>query len=181
MLVTVAGLHGTGKTTVAEIIAVRLCLRHISTGMLFREMASEQGMDLVEFSTYAEQHDEIDQDLDARMTSIGKDGNVVLDGQLCWFFLKDHAQYKILLKCDDGVRIGRIYQREREKKGDLVTLESVTQETLHREKSERERYKRIYGIDLGEEAFVERSHDLVIDTTCLSIEAVVQHVLDFIQ
>ncbi len=179
MLITVAGLHGTGKTTVAGIVAERLGLRHVSTGMIFRDMAREKGMSLVEFSNHAALHEEIDKDLDARMASIGKDGNVVLDGQLCWYFLGNRARYKFFLKCSDDVRIQRIFSREYEK-GHLVTLDAVTEETLNREKVEQERYRRIYNIDLGNASLVERSHDLVIDTTRLSIDEVVQRILGFI-
>jgi cytidylate kinase len=177
MLITFSGLHGTGKTTVAKLVAEKLGLSHISTGMIFREMAEAKHMSLVEFSEYAANHREIDVQLDKKMRKHGLKGNVVLDGQLCWHFLEKEADWKVLLVCDDSTRIQRIYDRDREAKDSGITLASAMHETLERERIEQARYKVIYGIDLSDSDFVRKKHDIVVDTTNLSIPEVVEAVV----
>src|SRR5512137_447573 len=124
MLITFSGLHGTGKTTVAKLVAEEFGLKHISTGTVFREMAEEKHMSLVEFSEYAANHHEIDVQLDNKIRNYGLKGNIVLDGQLCWHFLKKEADWKVLLVCEETTRINRIYNRDREQKGPRITLDS---------------------------------------------------------
>jgi cytidylate kinase len=181
MLITFSGLHGTGKTTVAKLVAEEFGLKHISTGTIFREMAAENHMSLVEFSEYAANHHEIDVKLDKKMREHGLKGNIVLDGQLCWYFLKKKADWKVLLVCDETTRINRIYDRDREQKGSTITRESARQETLERERIEQERYKEIYGIDLSDPKFVEDNHDIVVDTTSLTIPEVVESIVSRIR
>ncbi|HME54624.1 MAG TPA: AAA family ATPase [Candidatus Lokiarchaeia archaeon] len=177
MLVTIAGFHGTGKTTVAKCIADKFELDHYSTGMLFREMAEEKSMSLVEFSQHATKHKDIDVKLDKKMKALGMKGNCVLDGQLCWYFLRNEADWKILLTCDEETRIQRIFNREREKKGESITLDDIRNETLERERIEIARYLQIYGIDISNMEFVKKNHDIVVDTTDIGIEEVVEKIV----
>ncbi|MHA1680624.1 MAG: (d)CMP kinase [Promethearchaeota archaeon] len=181
MLITIAGLHGTGKTTIASLLATHFNLKHISTGMLFRQLARERGMDIVQFSEYAAKHKEVDIQLDEKIKAIGLKGDVILDGQLCWYFLNEEADWKILLLCDVNTRIKRIVKRKREITGSEITFDSVLKETLTREDIEQRRYNKIYGIDLSKSEWVESNHNLLVDTTTLSIDQVVADILRRIQ
>nr|MDO8115695.1 AAA family ATPase [Candidatus Sigynarchaeota archaeon] len=177
MIITFSGLHGTGKTTVAKLVAEKYGLAHLSTGMVFREMAVEKQMSLVEFSEYAATHHEVDIQLDKKMRERGLKGNIVLDGQLCWYFLKKEANWKVLLDCEEAVRIQRIYDRDRVAKGSNFTLDSARKETLERERIEQERYRQIYAIDLSDLDFVKHNHDIVVETTRLTIQEVVESIV----
>ncbi|MEX2683557.1 MAG: (d)CMP kinase [Candidatus Sigynarchaeota archaeon] len=177
MLITFSGLHGTGKTTVARLVAEKYGLSHLSTGMVFRQMAAEKQMSLVEFSEYAATHHDVDIQLDKKMRERGLKGNVVLDGQLCWYFLKKEADWKVYLDCEQAVRIQRIYDRDRDAKGPDYTIDSARKETLERERIEQERYKQIYAIDLSDLDFVKNNHDIVVDTTRLTIPQVVEFIV----
>lgn len=180
MLITIAGLHGTGKTTVGKLVAATLGLAHHSTGQVFRDMAREHGMSLVEFSEHAAGRDEIDVELDERMKQLGHAGNAVLDGQLCWYFLSDIADHKVFLTCNEAVRIARVHERELKGGGGLLTLEDARHETIERERIEQARYKKIYGVDLSDMTMVLANHDIVVDTTTRTIQDVVAAVLDAI-
>jgi cytidylate kinase len=77
--ITISGLPGTGKTTVARLLEKRLGLRYVYSGEIFREMAKKYKMSLEEFSEYCETHREIDEELDqyqlGRETSLWKEGS----------------------------------------------------------------------------------------------------------
>ena len=60
MIISFAGLHGTGKSTIAKNIAQHFDLTFYSTGMAFRELAKLKKMTLEEFSHFAEANIEID-------------------------------------------------------------------------------------------------------------------------
>lgn len=181
MLITIAGLHGTGKTTIAQELARNLNIKHVSTGMVFRNMAKEHGMSLLDFSQYATNHPEIDQELDERMRSIGLKNDVVLDGQLCWFFLDKEANWKIMFTCQQEIRVERIRSRILEISGKKLEIEEIRRKTLERERIERKRYKKIYGIDLDDEEMVRGHHDLIIDTSDKPVSLIVKQLLPIIR
>ena len=58
MIITIGGLAGTGTTTAAELLSEKLEIPYISAGSVFRDMASENGMSVLEFSEFAEGNDE---------------------------------------------------------------------------------------------------------------------------
>ena len=72
MNIAFAGLHGTGKSTIAKKIAQHFGFSYYSTGMAFRALAAEHQMDLEEFSKYAEAHPEIDQELDNKILKMAQ-------------------------------------------------------------------------------------------------------------
>ena len=47
MIITIGGLAGTGTTTVARILSERLGIPCVSAGDVFRQMAAEKNMDLL--------------------------------------------------------------------------------------------------------------------------------------
>ncbi|MGC8994911.1 MAG: AAA family ATPase, partial [Pyrobaculum sp.] len=65
VVVAVSGQPGSGKTTIAREIARVLGVPLVSSGTLFREMATKMGMDLIEFHKYAEANPEIDKKVDS--------------------------------------------------------------------------------------------------------------------
>ena len=62
--ITISGLPGTGKTTVAKLLEQRLGLRYVYSGEIFRQLAQKHHMSLEEFGKYCESHREIDEELD---------------------------------------------------------------------------------------------------------------------
>ena len=72
MIITIGGLAGTGTTTAAEILSKKLDIPYISAGSIFREMAKEKGMSVLEFSEFAEGNDDIDKEIDKRQAELAK-------------------------------------------------------------------------------------------------------------
>jgi len=163
-VITISGLHGTGKSSVADIVAKRFGLKRVSVGAIFRELAKKRGLTLEEFSIVAEDDESIDRELDALLKTTAMKGNVLLDGQLAGWMAGDYANFKILLTASVDARVKRIAER------DEVSLEHARRETLNREKSERERYLEFYGVDISDQSI----YDLVLNTEKYDLQGVIK-------
>ncbi|OIO64458.1 hypothetical protein AUJ68_05965 [Candidatus Woesearchaeota archaeon CG1_02_57_44] len=171
MRVVLSGQAGTGKSTVAKMLAARLRVPHFSSGDFMREMAQERGMSLAEFSKVAEQGREIDQALDERQSAMGKSHpSFVLDSRLGWHFV--HDAFKVFLVADEQVRAQRILGDNRETERAAGMDEQVAL-MRQREQSERKRYHAYYGLD----PYDESNFDLVVDTTYKAPELVVADII----
>ncbi|MHC1563997.1 MAG: cytidylate kinase family protein, partial [Candidatus Hecatellaceae archaeon] len=71
----------------------------------------------------------------------------------------------------DEVRFKRIAQR------DGLSLEEARRLTLEREKAERERYRRYYGIDLGDLSV----YDIILNTELLPLKANIKVLTDVVR
>lgn len=163
MIVTIGGDIGSGKSTVAKAVAEKFKLKHISAGETFREMAKERGMDLAEFSKFAEGNHELDREVDDRQTEMARmAGDAVVDGRLSGVLLKE-AALKIWLKAPMEERAKRVAKREKKE------YKQALRETEEREASELGRYRTIYGIDLRDLS----PYDAVLNTQLWGPEEVI--------
>ena len=162
MIITIGGLAGTGTTTLAEVLSEKLDIPYISAGFIFREMAAEHGMTVLEFSEFAEGNDDIDKEIDKRQAEKAKLAeNLIVEGRLSAFFV-DNADLRICLMTPFDVRSKRIAQRE-EKSVDVAKNEIIT-----REKSEALRYKEIHNIDISNMEI----YDLIVNTDSFNPESI---------
>ncbi len=162
MIITIGGLAGTGTTTLAEVLSERLDIPYISAGFIFREMAAERGMSVLEFSEFAEGNDDIDKEIDKRQALKAKEAeNLIVEGRLSAFFV-DNADLRICLMTPFDVRSKRIAQRE-DKSVDVAKDEIIT-----REKSEALRYKEIHNIDISNMEI----YDIIINTDSFDPESI---------
>ncbi len=162
MIITVGGPIGSGKTTVASAVAKRFSLRHISAGVIFREMARQRGLSLEDFSKLAESDDSFDQLVDERQKELAKEGGAIVDGRLSGRFID--SDIKIWLTAPFELRAQRVAKREG------LDIASARVDMQKREKSEATRYKKIYSIDI-----YDLSHyDVVLNTALWSAEGVIE-------
>lgn len=168
--ITISGLPGAGTTTVAKMLAEKLEMKYINMGEIFREMAESKGMKLKDFEKYCENNPEIDIEIDKKQEEIIREGNAIVEGRLSGWIahLKKIDAFKIWLDCEEKERIRRVVEREG---GDIFERKVDTKE---REKSEERRYKKFYGIDINNKSI----YDLVIDTTSIPPEKVVEKILN---
>ncbi|NPD87163.1 MAG: AAA family ATPase [Asgard group archaeon] len=144
-IIAVSGPHGSGKSTAAQRIAEQLKYKYVSAGELFRDMAREEGKNIEEFSKIAEKREEIDRFIDDRTLEIAKaEDNIVIDAQLGGWVLKDIADLLVYITAPLDVRIQRMVLREKK------SIDTIKTETLTREKSEKERYQKLYNIDISD-------------------------------
>lgn len=157
---TVSGPHGSGKSTYAAKLAGSLALRHVSAGMLFRKLAEERKVSLEKFQEMAAADPSIDRLVDERTMMEAERGDVVVDGQLAGWVLKEISDLRILLTAPLVVRLERIAAR------DHISLEEARRQTLHREAVQAERYRKHYGFSVDDWSI----YHLILDTSFGSIE-----------
>jgi len=169
MIITISGMPGSGKSTVAKIIAEKTELEYMNAGDVFRTLAHKKGMTLDEFSAYAELNPAIDQTIDKKVVEVAKKGDVVLEGRLAGVMChrNEIEAKKVWLDAPLRVRAERVAKRENKK------IESVISEIQERERSEWERYFKMYGVDLNNLDI----YDMVIDTSDKSPEEIAEEVL----
>ena len=162
MIVTIGGLAGTGTTTLAEVLSEKLDVPYISAGFIFREMAAEKGMSVLEFSEFAEGNDDIDKEIDKRQADKAKSSeNLIIEGRLSAYFV-DNADLRIWLFTPFDVRSKRIAQREDK------SVDVAKDEIIIREKSEALRYMEIHNIDISNMDI----YDIIINTDSFNPESI---------
>ena len=156
MLITISGVPGSGKTTVARLLAERLGVPHVYAGDLYRQEAKRRGLSLAAFNELCERDHSIDRDLDAAMSERARQGNGVMEGRLAGFLAAENKldALKVWLDASDETRAKRVAQRE---DGDWRAVLEVNR---LRHQSDANRYKAIYGYDLAD----HNVYDVVLAT-----------------
>jgi cytidylate kinase len=144
MIITLGGLPGSGKTTVARILADKLKMEYINAGDIFRNLAAKKGMTLEEFGFFAERNPNIDRAIDKKLLEIARRDNVILEGRLAGIMLElnDVEALKVWLEAPLEERVKRVAGR------DSKSAEAALSDTQTREKSEWDRYYNIYHVDI---------------------------------
>ena len=171
MIITISGLHGTGKSTIGKLIAQRMRLKYYSTGQAFRDLAKDMKMTLEEFTDYVEENPVVDKKLDNKIIEVARKGNIIIDSQLSAYILDSIAPFKILLTCPLELRVKRMAER------DKISYENKLKETIIREESELERFKKLYRIDLNN----VKIYNLILETENLTVEEIVEKIIGLLK
>ncbi|MBT4647677.1 AAA family ATPase [archaeon] len=167
MITTISGVAGSGKSSVAKILAKELEYTHYSTGDMQREIAKEKGLTIVELGELEKKDPSIDNMIDAKVEKLGKEkDNFVFDSWLAPLFIPN--SFKIFLDTDIETRAKRIcMKREAES---YTNIEDAKLNIVKRENSNRERWMRYYNYDFKD----LNNYDAIIDCSKISIEETVK-------
>lgn len=162
-IIAISGKSGCGNTTLSRLLAQRLGFRLIN--YTFRAMAEDRGIPFEEMLKLANADPSysFDRELDAKQVALAREGDCVIGSRLALWLLPD-ACLRIFLAGSLEARAGRIHERE----GD--SLPEKLAFTRERDKSDHERYLKIYGIDNDNLS----AADLVINTEAWKPEAEVE-------
>lgn len=170
MIITIGGPAGSGTTTAAKVLSENLNIPYLSTGSIFRDMAKEKGMSVLEFSKFAENNTDIDKEIDRRQAELAYEaGDIVVEGRLSAYFIE--ADLKIWLTAPLDVRAKRVHDRENK------SIEQAVHEIKLREESEASRYKEIHNIDL----YDYNIYDVVINSDSFNPESISQIITDILK
>jgi CMP/dCMP kinase len=179
MIISISGALGSGKTSVGKLLAKKLGLSYYSMGDIMGSMAQERGITLEEFGKVCETDRNMDKEIDAHQIRMGKEiDNFVMDSRLAFHFIPQSI--KVCLTADEDVRVQRTWNDKTNNRTDEKqhnSPEEKKEAMRERRISEKIRYKKFYDLD----DFTDPKHyDIIIDTTNISIEEVVQKIIDFI-
>jgi cytidylate kinase len=164
--IAISGKSGCGNTTVSRMVAEKLGLRFIN--FTFRSLAQEKNLGLNETLALASKDDWWDREVDRRQVSLAREGGGCVIGSRLAIWMLPEADLKVFLYAGLETRAQRIVRRE----GGV--FEEIAAWTAERDRQDRERYLRLYGIDNDDYAFA----DLVIDVTSLSPEEIASRIVE---
>ena len=171
-IITITGHLGSGKSTVAKMLAEQLHWQYYSTGMALRLIAQKRGVSAVELNHMAVTDPSIDAEVDSVFQNPpwGKNPCVV-DSRLAFHFIPDSL--KVCLQVDTKVAAERIWAEKGRLSEHYTSLEEARTYLEKRYEWEKIRYMKTYHVDVTNLGLF----DLVINTTDLTPDQVCEKVL----
>lgn len=171
MNITITGNLGGGKSSVCRELE-KYGFKIITGGGLFRDIAKEKGVSVLELNELAKADRSIDDLIDNRTAKIGREeDNVLFDSRLAWHFAPD--SFKVFLLTDSYEAARRTFAggaREAEEYSDInATMAGLKQ----RADLERARFKELYNIDY----YDRNNYDLIIESTFASPEQIAKEIM----
>lgn len=167
MIITIGGVPGSGKTTVAKLFATKHNMAFYSVGGLRAKLAHERGVTIDELNAIGETDKTTDTTVDDEQRRMGVEKDqFIIEGRLSWYFIPQSI--KIFFTCDPLEGAKRVFyarqtSNDRSDEPVYASAEEAGRAIADRMASDARRYAKWYGVD-----YLDLSHyDLVIDTTHL--------------
>ncbi|MCA9485287.1 MAG: (d)CMP kinase [Nanoarchaeota archaeon] len=197
-VIAISGLPCSGSTTTAKLLSKKLSLNFFTIGQvwkdisrgnvkekfyysIFRELCDKNDLLIPEFNAENDSHGasflwgtdfgkskEFNNALDELQLNLAKEGNIVIEGKLSLHIVPE-AEKKIWLKADIDKRAKRASQR------DGIHPTEAERLLSDRIKSQEEGWQKVYGFNYLD---LEQKADIVIDTSNLTPEQVVEKILE---
>ncbi|MBI4151077.1 cytidylate kinase family protein [Candidatus Woesearchaeota archaeon] len=180
MIITISGHAGSGKSTVANLLAEKLGYKRYSVGDLRREMAQKRGLTLEAYNKLGEKDRKTDTEADAWAKRLGEtQDDFIIDGRVAWHFIP-HS-FKIFLDVQPKVAAERAFKDhlagKRTSERAVLSLKDVLQGQQERQASDVKRYRKYYGITYDD----KKHFDFYYDTSKSTPAKAVQEILKAIR
>ena len=171
-MITIAGKPCSGKSAIAKELEREYRFERFSMGDLFREIAKDNNMDVVELNARLTNPTEplafdIDAEIDSKVKSLGGTKireYVIIETRTGFIFIPE--SHKVYTTVSAHEQAMRLIKSGRDTEKTNVTIAEALVNLNKREKMENERFLKLYkqdNLDI-------RNYDYVLDTTQLSIE-----------
>ncbi len=177
-IITLSGKPGSGKSSTADRVAEMLGYTRYSSGEDVRKIIHKRKMTLEAFNKHAEEHPEVDAEIDEKLRELRNHDDIVIDSRLGFYWIPE--SFKVYLDLDNDVAVARIFRDAnlntlRSESGEGSTsMEDVMDQVEERMRSERMRFKKLYGIN----PYSIEHFDLIIDTARHSPQTVALTIFD---
>lgn len=181
MIISITGDEGSGKSTVATLLAKKLNMKSYYVGGMRRSFAEKRGLTLAEYNKLGETDPSTDTEVDEWQRELGQqEDNFIIQGRTSHYFIP-HA-LKLYFKIDEAVGAERVWKdiqdgKRGNEESNISSLEDVIASRRRRRASDVKRYMQYYDHDM----FNPDDFDLVIDTTHKSIDEVCSEILKFVE
>ncbi len=162
MHITITGRLGSGKSTVAKLIAEQHGFTYYSTGTIMRDLAAEVGLSICDYNKMVMDDPTEDRKIDDRTRAVAiahRDEDMVFDSRMAWFFAPD--TFKVYVTVDPAVAVSRV--RIDPRPGEPVSEVELYCELEERSKVEQARFIKFYGE--GADYYNWQNFNLIIDST----------------
>ncbi|MBO4791222.1 MAG: cytidylate kinase family protein [Clostridia bacterium] len=175
MHISITGRLGSGKSTVAKIIAEKYGYEIVSTGTALRNIAASLGMTALEFNRLMTSDPKYDFmiDRETRRISVERAGEkIIYDSRMAWNFAVN--SFKVYLYVNTEVSAKRILgDGTRGSVESYKDIGDAIAQINERMNEENRRYSMIYSVDNLD----LRNYDCVIDTEFRSCEEVAELIM----
>lgn len=170
MNITLTGNLGSGKGSVSEVFK-KWGFGYVSGGDVFRAVAKEKGLTVLEMNELAKKDRSIDDLIDARSTRLGDElDNTLFDSRLAWHFVRESFKVFLLVDTDESAR--RVFAGNSREMEDYANEEECAEGLGQRANLERERFRKLYSIDY----YDMNNYDLVIESTNATPEQIAEEI-----
>jgi len=162
MIITIAGMPGSGKTSVAKELSKRLGVKLVSAGDRLAVIANDNKITIDELLA---RNDDADYLIDGYQKQLGESKEpMIIEGKISWYLIPD--SFKILVTCDEDEGARRIYEDwkngNRSDEPDYKNIEEAKKANTERVARFIAKFKKLYGI---EKYYDPSRFDFVLDTT----------------
>lgn len=180
MIISISGAEGSGKSTIAKMLAEKLGWPRYYIGGIRREKARERGLTLAEYNKLGENDPSTDLEVDEYQKKLGEtNDNFIIEGRTSWYFIPQ--SFKIFFDVEIEEAAKRIFVAlekgsERNEDLEIKSVATAVESIKKRRISDKKRYQQYFGIDV----FDMKHYDFILDTTNLSIEEVFEKTLSVV-